>query len=152
MDRSQGPTIDLPSREGSNFASLSPQLPSAGGTPRSVAPLASKATSILSSSYSDTEFRGALALLDERKVLNDAETRRRIRLDLQKEVIDSNGEIIGEFGRVAEVGPNPCALLISLSETRDPDVSTAIEKDKSDSSEVEYQLRECQKGHHPSSS
>jgi hypothetical protein len=25
-------------------------------------------------------------------------------MDLQKEVIDSNGEIISEFGRVAEVG------------------------------------------------
>lgn len=35
---------------------------------------------------------------------NDAETRRRVRLDLQKEVIDSNGEVIAEFGRVAEVG------------------------------------------------
>jgi hypothetical protein len=27
-----------------------------------------------------------------------------VRLDLQKEVIDSNGEVIAEFGRVAEVG------------------------------------------------
>ena len=70
---------------------------------KGVSPLASKVTSVLSTSYSDTEFRDALALLDQRGIKNDAETRRRIRLDLQKEVIDSNGEVIAEFGRVAEV-------------------------------------------------
>lgn len=70
---------------------------------KGVSPLSSKVTSVLSTSYSDTEFRDALALLDERGIKNDAETRRRIRLDLQKEVIDSNGEVISEFGRVAEV-------------------------------------------------
>ncbi len=58
---------------------------------------------MLSSSYADTEFREALALLDERGVSNTPETRRQLRLDLQKEVIDSNGEIIDEFARVAEV-------------------------------------------------
>jgi hypothetical protein len=41
--------------------------------------------------------------LDERGVQNTAETRRQLRLDLQKEVIDSNGEIIDEFAKVAEV-------------------------------------------------
>lgn len=66
-------------------------------------PLSSKVTTVLSSSYADTEFREALALLDERGVLNTAETRRQLRLDLQKEVIDSNGEIIDEFAKVAEV-------------------------------------------------
>ncbi|KAJ4291511.1 Golgi transport complex subunit 6 [Collariella sp. IMI 366227] len=65
-------------------------------------PLTSKVTSVLSSSYADTEFREALALLDERGVGNTAETRRQLRLDLQKEVIDSNGEIIDEFAKVAE--------------------------------------------------
>lgn len=78
-------------------------------TPSSLAaktgnPLSSKATTVLSSSYADTEFRDALALLDERGVLNTAETRRQLRLDVQKEVIDSNGEIIDEFAKVAEVG------------------------------------------------
>lgn len=67
-------------------------------------PLSSKTTTVLSSSYADTEFREALALLDERGILNTAETRRQLRLDLQKEVIDSNGEIIDEFAKVAEVG------------------------------------------------
>lgn len=66
--------------------------------------LTSKITTILSTSYSDAEFRDALALLDERGVINDPETRRQLKLDLQKEVIDSNSTVIAEFGRVAEVG------------------------------------------------
>lgn len=57
---------------------------------------------MLSTSYADAEFRDALSLLDERGVSNSAETRRQLRLDIQKEVIESNGEIITEFGRVAE--------------------------------------------------
>lgn len=65
-------------------------------------PLSSKVTSVLSTSYADSEFRDALALLDSRGLQNTAETRRRLRLDLQKEVIDSNGQIINEFGRVAD--------------------------------------------------
>ncbi|AEO67758.1 cb61f820-257b-4d34-84aa-5e834d65c485 [Thermothielavioides terrestris] len=65
-------------------------------------PLSSKVTTVLSSSYADTEFREALALLDERGTLNTAETRRQLRLDLQKEVLDRNGEIIDEFAKVAE--------------------------------------------------
>ena len=81
---------------------LSPTVAASSGA-KGITPLASKVTSVLSTSYSDTEFRDALALLDERATANDAETRRQIRLDLQKEVIDSNGDIIGEFGRVAEV-------------------------------------------------
>lgn len=62
-----------------------------------------KVTSILSSSYTDGEFRDTLTLLDARGVTNNPETRRRLRLDMQKQVIDSNGEIVNEFGRVAEV-------------------------------------------------
>jgi len=66
-------------------------------------PLSSKVASVLSTSYADSEFREALTLLDERGVHNTAETRRKLRLDLQREVIDSNGEIISEFAKVAEV-------------------------------------------------
>ncbi|KAK4237215.1 oligomeric complex COG6-domain-containing protein [Achaetomium macrosporum] len=69
---------------------------------QAASPLSSKVTTVISSSYADTEFREALALLDERGILNTAETRRQLRLDLQKEVIDSNGEIIDEFAKVAE--------------------------------------------------
>jgi hypothetical protein len=75
--------------------------------------LSSKVTTVISSSYADTEFRESLALLDERGTLNTAETRRQLRLDLQKEVIDSNGEIIDEFAKVAEVwhiAPIPCLM------------------------------------------
>ena len=103
MAQTRGLTIDLAIQEGLGGTPVSPQPPLSAVTPRAGAPLVSKATSILSSSYADTEFRDALQLLDERQVHNDAETRRRIRLDLQKEVIDSNGEIVAEFGRVAEV-------------------------------------------------
>ncbi|KAI1773721.1 oligomeric Golgi complex subunit 6 [Hypoxylon cercidicola] len=65
-------------------------------------PLSSKVTSVLSTSYADAEFRESLALLDERGISNSADTRRQLRLDIQKEVIDSNGKIVTEFGRVAE--------------------------------------------------
>lgn len=66
-------------------------------------PLSSKVTSVLSASYADTDIRDALSLLDKRNVENNAETRRQLRLDVQKEVIESNGDIIREFGHVAEV-------------------------------------------------
>ncbi|PBP26153.1 hypothetical protein BUE80_DR002923 [Diplocarpon rosae] len=65
-------------------------------------PLASKVTSVLSASYADSDIRDALALLDKRCTENNAETRRQLRLDVQKEVIESNGNIIKEFGHVAE--------------------------------------------------
>ncbi|KAG9240397.1 oligomeric Golgi complex subunit 6 [Calycina marina] len=65
-------------------------------------PLSTKVTSVLSASYADSDIRDALSLLDKRNITNNAETRRNIRLDVQKEVIESNGEIIREFGHVAE--------------------------------------------------
>ncbi|XDG04863.1 hypothetical protein ABKA04_004478 [Annulohypoxylon sp. FPYF3050] len=93
----------LPGRDGISSGPLSPtgsSSPSLGS--RSSNPLSSKVTSVLSTSYADSEFRESLALLDERGISNTAETRRQLRLDVQKEVIDSNGKIITEFGRVAE--------------------------------------------------
>lgn len=66
-------------------------------------PLTSRVTSVLSTSYTDTEFRDSLLLLDSRQTQNDGQTRRRFRLDLQKEVMDKDGEIIDEFGHIAEV-------------------------------------------------
>ncbi|CAN9428623.1 unnamed protein product [Alternaria alternata] len=50
----------------------------------------------------DLEIRDALETLDARRVQNTAETRRQLRLDVQKEVIECNGEIIKDFGQVAE--------------------------------------------------
>jgi hypothetical protein len=44
-----------------------------------------------------------LETLDNRGVQNTAETRRQLRLEVQKEVIDCNGKIVEDFGKVAEV-------------------------------------------------
>lgn len=85
--------------------SITPGTP-AGGSSRSNA-LSSKVTSVLSASYADHEIRDALKLLDIRNVENTAETRRQLRLQVQKEVIESNGDVVREFGHVAEVRPHP---------------------------------------------
>ena len=75
-----------------------------GATPASRSnALSHKITSVLSTSYADLEIRDALRTLDERTIQNTPETRRRLRLDLQKDVIESNGEIVKDFGNVAEV-------------------------------------------------
>lgn len=102
---SNGPgLLQLPPRDTGSPGPLSPGLlsPGLGAANRAVNPMSSKVTSVLSTSYTDSEFREALALLDERGISNSAETRRQLRLDVQKEVIDSNGQIISEFGRVAD--------------------------------------------------
>ncbi|KAH8592377.1 oligomeric Golgi complex subunit 6 [Bisporella sp. PMI_857] len=65
-------------------------------------PLSTKVTSVLSASYADSDIRDALSLLDQKGLTNNAATRRQIRLDVQKEVIESNRDIIREFGHVAE--------------------------------------------------
>ncbi|CAK7266217.1 Golgi transport complex subunit 6 [Sporothrix epigloea] len=80
----------------------SPYTPKYGSASRGTNPLTSKVISVLSASYTDADFRDSLALLDGRQTRNNAETRRRLRLDVQKEVIDINGEVISDFGRVAE--------------------------------------------------
>lgn len=106
-------SLDLPMRSIGSAGLASPPTPS-GTASRGTNPLAAKVTTVLSTSYSDTEFRDALSLVDERGIQNDARTRRHIRLDLQREVIDSNGEIISEFGYVAEVSWQPQSNLESL--------------------------------------
>lgn len=78
-----------------------PPTPTGTG-PRSSA-LSSRITSVLSTSYADLEIRDALEILDSRKVQNTAETRRQLRIDVQKEVIQCNAEIVKDFGAVAEV-------------------------------------------------
>lgn len=67
--------------------------------------LSNKLSNVLSASYADSEIRDALRSLDEREIRNTAEVRRRLRIDVQKEVIQRNGAIVHEFGRVAEVRP-----------------------------------------------
>ena len=75
---------------------------SGGALPRSAA-LSNKLSTVLSSSYADLDIRDALGILDDRKIKNSAETRRQLRLDVQREIIECNGEIIREFGEVANV-------------------------------------------------
>lgn len=86
-----------------DYGALSAQgvLNSAAG--KGPSSLSSKVSAVLSASYADTEFRESLTLLDDRQVHSTSETRRTLRLDLQKEVIDSNGDIIDEFAKVAQV-------------------------------------------------
>lgn len=67
--------------------------------------LSGKITTLLSTSFADSDLRDALAILDARGVTNNAETRRNLRQDAQKEVIDCNAEIVADFGKVAEVRP-----------------------------------------------
>jgi conserved oligomeric Golgi complex subunit 6 len=82
---------------------LSPASPALGSTSRGTNTLSSRITSVLSASYADLEIRDALETLDARGIRNTAETRRQLRLDVQKEVIQCNGDIVKDFGQVAEV-------------------------------------------------
>jgi conserved oligomeric Golgi complex subunit 6 len=81
----------------------SPNSPSQGLAPGRNSALSNKLTSVLSQSYADPEIRDSLSILDARGVVNDANTRRRLRLDAQKAVIDCNGAIVEDFRLVAEV-------------------------------------------------
>lgn len=65
--------------------------------------LANRLTAVLSASYADSEIRDALHTLDESFFQNTAQSRRTLRLDVQKEVIDCDGGIVKEFGLIAEV-------------------------------------------------
>lgn len=66
--------------------------------------LSNRITSVLSASYADSDLREALETLSLRDIHNTAETRRQLRLDVQKEVLDCNAEVVRDFGKVAEVG------------------------------------------------
>ncbi len=84
------------------WLTASSNTPTNATLPRSSA-LSNKLTAVLSASYTDPEIRDALETLDRRGVKNTAETRRRLRLNLQREVIECNGDVIKDFGAVAEV-------------------------------------------------
>jgi len=83
---------------------LSPRLGtvSSPGLPKPGA-LQSRISNVLSASYADLEIRDALGTLDDRAIRNTANTRRNLRLDVQQELIQCNGEIVKDFGQVAEV-------------------------------------------------
>lgn len=74
-------------------------------TPQRSTALSTKLSGVLSASYVDSEIRDALRSLDEKEIRNTADTRRRLRLDVQKEVIQRNGAIVQDFGHIAEVRP-----------------------------------------------
>ncbi|KAK4498615.1 hypothetical protein PRZ48_011274 [Zasmidium cellare] len=93
---------------------LSPTAPSTGAAARSSA-LQNRITSVLSASYADLEIRDALSMLDERGLQNTAETRRNLRLDVQEELIQCNGEIVQDFGQVAAQLKRIGAAIASLN-------------------------------------
>jgi conserved oligomeric Golgi complex subunit 6 len=78
--------------------------------------LSNKLSNVLATSFADSEIREALRELDERHVQNTAETRRRLRTDIQKEVIDCNGDIVRDFGLVALRLKRIGATIASLNE------------------------------------
>lgn len=92
-------------------STLSPRTSSPVSSPLSPPPqqrsnaLSNRLTSVLSVSYADSDIRDALETLSLRGVHNTAEVRRQLRLDVQKEVVDCNAEIVRDFGNVAEVSP-----------------------------------------------
>ncbi|GAB7341244.1 hypothetical protein MBLNU457_7521t1 [Dothideomycetes sp. NU457] len=64
--------------------------------------LQSRIATVLSASYADLDIRDTLETLDSRQLRNTAATRRNLRLDVQQELIECNGEIVKDFGHVAE--------------------------------------------------
>jgi hypothetical protein len=96
QERGPSPSIHT---GGAASSPRSPLTPSAAA-PRSNA-LQNRITSVLSASYADLEIRDALGAYDERKLTNTAEARRNLRLDVQEELIQCNGEIVQDFGQVA---------------------------------------------------
>lgn len=83
--------------------------------------LSNRLTSVLSASYADPDIRDALETLSLRGIHNTAETRRQLRVDVQKEVIDCNAEIVQDFGKVAEVSET-CHITTRFCGTWDREV------------------------------
>ncbi|KAJ5709650.1 Conserved oligomeric Golgi complex subunit 6 [Penicillium malachiteum] len=94
---------------------LSPLSP----PPQRSSALSNRLTSVLSASYVDSDIRDALETLSIRGVHNSAETRRQLRLDVQKEVVDCNAEIVRDFGKVAEQLKRIGGVIATLNQTCD---------------------------------
>ncbi|KAL4874524.1 oligomeric Golgi complex subunit 6 [Aspergillus karnatakaensis] len=106
-------------------SSLSPRTSSPTSSPlsppaqeRSNA-LSNRLRSVLSVSYADSDIRDALETLSLRGVHNTAEVRRQLRLDVQKEVVDCNAEIVQDFGKVAEQLKRIGTVISNLKQTCD---------------------------------
>ncbi|EAW06876.1 Golgi transport complex subunit COG6 [Aspergillus clavatus NRRL 1] len=107
---------------GATNSHASMRSPSPAASPLSPPPqrsnaLSNRLTSVLSASYADSDIRDALETLSLRGIHNTAETRRQLRLDVQKEVVDSNAEIVRDFGTVAEQLQRIGAVISSLNQT-----------------------------------
>ena len=85
-----------------------------GGGPQKTS-LSNRLSGILSASFADLDIRDALETLDARGIQNDAETRRRLRLDVQKEVIECNEEIVDNFGLVSDQLRRVGAMIANLN-------------------------------------
>lgn len=81
--------------------------------------LTNRLTSVLSASYADSDIRDALETLSLRDIHNTPEVRRQLRLDVQKEVVDCNAEIVRDFGKVAEQLKRIGTVITSLNQTCD---------------------------------
>ncbi|KAF7585321.1 Golgi transport complex subunit 6 [Aspergillus hancockii] len=79
--------------------------------------LTNRLTSVLSASYADSDIRDALETLSLRGLHNTPEVRRQLRLDVQKEVVDCNAEIVRDFGKVAEQLNRIGTVITSLNQT-----------------------------------
>lgn len=98
---------------GGSLDALSPPALAAPGARPSA--LSSRITSVLSASYSDLEIRDALGILDSRGFKNTSESRRRLRLDIQEEVIQRNAEVLRDFKGLADELKGMDVILSSLS-------------------------------------
>ncbi|EKV07439.1 Golgi transport complex subunit Cog6, putative [Penicillium digitatum] len=81
--------------------------------------LTNRLTTVLSASYADSDIRDSLETLSMRGIQNTAETRRQLRLDVQKEVVDCNAEIVKDFGKVAEQLRRIGSVVSALNQTCD---------------------------------
>lgn len=108
--------ITSPPSSNAGGSALSPRSPSTPSAPKSNA-LQNRITSVLSASYADLEIRDALNVFDERNLNNTAEARRNLRLDVQEELIQCNGEIVQDFGQVAQQLRRIGAAISSLNDS-----------------------------------
>ncbi|KGO37831.1 Conserved oligomeric Golgi complex, subunit 6 [Penicillium expansum] len=97
--------------------------------------LTNRLTSVLSASYADSDIRDSLETLSLRGIHNTAETRRQLRLDVQKEVVDCNAEIVKDFGKVAEQLRRIGTVVSTLNQTCD-DMRKRINLAKQDTTPV----------------
>ncbi|EIT79313.1 putative oligomeric Golgi family complex subunit 6 [Aspergillus oryzae 100-8] len=112
------PVGAIPSHASTRTPSPAASPLSPPATQRSSA-LTNRLTSVLSASYADSDIRDALETLSLRDIHNTPEVRRQLRLDVQKEVVDCNAEIVRDFGKVAEQLKRIGTVITSLNQTCD---------------------------------